>query len=388
MNTPLTISAITIVFSINAQVKKLNDLSDVLVEDSSLYVGHTPIYTYDAISNVAIGQGTLSLNTKGDFNTAIGQDALFSNIEGYSNTASGYRALFSNIEGYFNTASGDSSLLKNTTGVYNTATGSMALMYNTSGAYNTATGCQALYNNLTGFNNTASGYMALMYNTTGAFNTASGNQALNSNILGNYNTATGNMALCNNTGNMNTASGNQALYNNTTGNYNTAFGYKAMASAVDATNQTVIGYEATGQADNSVVLGNENVTAVYMGEDSGAKIYAGEGSFTGNITIGGDVVVSSDARLKANIMSLGSTLAKLMLIDGKTYTTRRDGKQKIGVLAQDIQNVFPELVSQDDDKMLAVNYQGLIPILINALKEQDAKISRLEQLTKELITNE
>jgi len=292
------------------------------------------------------------------------------------------------MNGQNNTATGYFTLHYNNTGVYNTATGSMALMYNTSGAYNTATGCQALYNNLTGFNNTASGYMALMYNTTGAFNTASGNQALNSNILGNYNTATGNMALCNNTGNMNTASGNQALYNNTTGNYNTAFGYKAMASAVDATNQTVIGYEATGQADNSVVLGNENVTAVYMGEDSGAKIYAGEGSFTGNITIGGDVVVSSDARLKANIMSLGSTLAKLMLIDGKTYTTRRDGKQKIGVLAQDIQNVFPELVSQDDDKMLAVNYQGLIPILINALKEQDAKISRLEQLTKELITNE
>jgi len=44
--------------------------------------------------------------------------------------------------------------------------------------------------------------------------------------------------------------------------------------------------------------------------------------------------------------------------------------------------------SQDDDEMLAVNYQGLIPILINALKEQDAKISRLEQLTKQLITNE
>lgn len=55
---------------------------------------------------------------------------------------------------------------------------------------------------------------------------------------------------------------------------------------------------------------------------------------------------------------------------------------------KDIQNVFPELVSQDDDEMLAVNYQGLIPILINALKEQDAKISRLEQLTKQLITNE
>ena len=71
-----------------------------------------------------------------------------------------------------------------------------------------------------------------------------------------------------------------------------------MASTDNATNQTIIGYEATGQADNSVVLGNDDVTAVYMGEDSGAKVYAGEGSFTGNMTIGGDVVVSSDADLK------------------------------------------------------------------------------------------
>jgi predicted nuclease with TOPRIM domain len=51
------------------------------------------------------------------------------------------------------------------------------------------------------------------------------------------------------------------------------------------------------------------------------------------------------------------------------------GKQKIGVLAQEIQEVFPELVSEDDNEMLAVNYQGLVPVLINALKEQDAKLN-------------
>jgi len=124
-----------------------------------------------------------------------------------------------------------------------------------------------------------------------------------------------------------------------------------------------------------------------MGEDSGAKVYAGEGSFTGNMTVGGDVVVSSDARLKANIVSLGSTLAKLLLIDGKSYTMKKDGKQKIGVLAQDIQKVFPELVTTDDKEMLAVNYQGLVPVLINALKEQDDKISRLEKLVKKLISD-
>jgi hypothetical protein len=54
---------------------------------------------------------------------------------------------------------------------------------------------------------------------------------------------------------------------------------------------------------------------------------------------------------------------------------KKDGKQKIGVLAQDIQKVFPELVSEDANEMLAVNYQGLVPVLINALKEQDAKMN-------------
>jgi hypothetical protein len=49
--------------------------------------------------------------------------------------------------------------------------------------------------------------------------------------------------------------------------------------------------------------------------------------------------------------------------------------------------VFPELVSEDDNEMLAVNYQGLVPVLINALKEQDDKISRLENLVEKLIAD-
>ena len=58
---------------------------------------------------------------------------------------------------------------------------------------------------------------------------------------------------------------------------------------------------------------------------------------------------------------------------------------------QDIQKVFPELVSEDDNQMLAVNYQGLVPVLINALKEQESKyleqekrLERLEQLVAQL----
>ena len=85
-------------------------------------------------------------------------------------------------------------------------------------------------------------------------------------------------------------------------------------------------------------------------------------------------------RLKANIVSLGSTLSKLLQIDGKRAYTMysfqkiedESEKQKIGLLAQDIEKVFPELVSESHG-VKSVNYQGLVPVLINALKEQQSE---------------
>ncbi len=106
--------------------------------------------------------------------------------------------------------------------------------------------------------------------------------------------------------------------------------------------------------------------------EGGTMNFESSGMGTATYSFDGDVVISSDARLKSNIVSLGSTLSKLLQIDGKSYEMK--GKQKIGVLAQEIQEVFPELVSEDDNQMLAVNYQGLVPVLINALKEQESKI--------------
>jgi hypothetical protein len=121
--------------------------------------------------------------------------------------------------------------------------------------------------------------------------------------------------------------------------------------------------------------------------------------FDGTTTIAGDLSINSDARLKANIISLGSTLAKLLQIDGKTYTMKKDEnkKQKIGVLAQDIEKVFPELVSESNG-VKSVNYQGLVPVLINALKDQDSKMkeqdnkineqeARIERLEKLLLNS-
>ena len=108
-------------------------------------------------------------------------------------------------------------------------------------------------------------------------------------------------------------------------------------------------------------------------------------NYDGSATLSGDLTINSDARLKSNIISLGSTLAKLLLIDGKSYTMKsNESKSKIGVLAQDVQKAFPELVktTNNKDKTLSVNYQGLIPVLINAIKEQQEQIKKLKNKLK------
>ncbi len=78
-----------------------------------------------------------------------------------------------------------------------------------------------------------------------------------------------------------------------------------------------------------------------------------------------------------------------MQIEAKRYTIKADKeqKEKIGLIAQEVQKVFPELVDEDKNGMLALNYQGLIPILIKALKEQNEihkdlenQISKIEKL--------
>ena len=288
----------------------------------------------------------------GDSYIHIGNNAgVNANNTGTYFTNIGYAAGRYNSSMNFNVHLGYAAGNRGTNAIKNVAIGAYA-MYADSGSYmtgdnSTSVGHESMYNISSGYNNSGLGYQSFYNLTTGYNNTAIGNFAGDALLTG---------------------------YNNT------YLGNSTDASSTSAINQTMIGYDTSGQADNSVTLGNSDVTAIYMAEDSGATIYAG------NATFGGDVTISSDIRLKSNIVSLGSTLSKLLLIDGKSYTMNSDGKDKIGVLAQEVQEVFPELVGEDTEGMLTVNYQGLVPVLINALKEQEDKISRLENLVEQLIS--
>ncbi|MDA9628164.1 tail fiber domain-containing protein, partial [Flavobacteriaceae bacterium] len=217
---------------------------------------------------------------------------------------------------------------------------------------------------------------------SGANSTAIGNSttasAFNSTAIGNSTTASGSTSIA--MGSNSTASGTNSAAmgsNSTASDYGSLVIGQYNSSGSSVTNSAT----AFNTANTAFVIGNG--TNGSNQSDAFKVLFSGETTIGSDLEVKGNVLVSSDARLKANIVSLGSTLAKLLLIDGKRYTMKKDGKQNIGVLAQDIQKVFPELVSTDDRDMLAVNYQGLVPVLINGLKEQDAKMKEQDAKMKE-----
>jgi hypothetical protein len=91
--------------------------------------------------------------------------------------------------------------------------------------------------------------------------------------------------------------------------------------------------------------------------------------------------VSSDARLKQDITPIDNSLEKLMQLNGYSYRfkTKADDPQKeLGVLAQEVKEVLPEAVYTDDKGMYSVSYNSLVPLLINAVKEQQQQIAVLK----------
>ncbi|MEM7550584.1 MAG: tail fiber domain-containing protein, partial [Bacteroidota bacterium] len=114
---------------------------------------------------------------------------------------------------------------------------------------------------------------------------------------------------------------------------------------------------------------------------SGAQdTYTGDGT-TNSFTISATgAFSSSDIRLKENIENLKTPLEKIKETEGVKYNFKSDSKEEVhfGVIAQDIEKIFPNLVRTDDKGYKSVNYTELIPVLIEALKEQQKLIESLQ----------
>ena len=85
-----------------------------------------------------------------------------------------------------------------------------------------------------------------------------------------------------------------------------------------------------------------------------------------------------DAKLKENIVPLTGALHNLGSISGVSYTWKSSGEASIGVIAQEVQAVYPELVTEGGES-LSVNYNGLIGVLIESVKELSAKVEDLQR---------
>jgi len=107
----------------------------------------------------------------------------------------------------------------------------------------------------------------------------------------------------------------------------------------------------------------------------------------GNAWLFGALTQNSDVRLKKEIHPLMNSLQKITQLSGYHYYWKNISVSQdlqIGVLAQEVQKIFPELVKEDNEGMLSVNYSGLIPVLIESIKEQQQQIDELKKLVLEL----
>ncbi len=108
----------------------------------------------------------------------------------------------------------------------------------------------------------------------------------------------------------------------------------------------------------------------------------------GNAWLQGALTQNSDIRLKKDIIPLQNSLQKIMKLGGYHYywTNINAGKQlQTGVLAQEVQKLFPELVTANEEGILAVNYSGLIPVMIESIKEQQQQIDELKKIVQQLL---
>ena len=115
------------------------------------------------------------------------------------------------------------------------------------------------------------------------------------------------------------------------------------------------------------------VAADGIGKKSSTKLYFNPSTGRLSATI---VNSLSDEKLKKDISTIDDALDKVKQLRGVDYTWKDSEEKSKGVIAQELQEVFPELVSESGSG-LSVNYNGIIGVLIEAIKEQQKQIDKL-----------
>jgi len=147
---------------------------------------------------------------------------------------------------------------------------------------------------------------------------------------------------------------------------------------------------------------NGNAARIVVNTDAttGASIIFGvKSNVTGGVAVGvtnimtitesgvsvtGDITSSSDERIKENIQPITDALSKVQQINGVSFNWKESGDPSIGVIAQNVESIIPEVVSENREGTKTVAYGNMVGLLIEAIKEQQASIEKLEARVAEL----
>ena len=128
-----------------------------------------------------------------------------------------------------------------------------------------------------------------------------------------------------------------------------------------------------GGTTGSVTL---NCTINTPGEVGLGNLSSNGNALAGAFTATGDITAFSDERLKANIETIPDALEKVKALRGVTFD--KDGKRGLGVIAQEVEKILPEVVL-DGEEYKSVAYGNIVGVLIEAVKEQQKQISELKK---------
>jgi uncharacterized coiled-coil protein SlyX len=263
-----------------------------------------------------------------------------------------------------NTAEGQSALLSRTTGGFNTAVGYLSLRSDTTGSLNTAIGAGALLAN-TADSNTATGAGALLSNTIGTQNTANGAFAQYSNI----------------TGDKNTANRNQALINNTAGIHNIAVGFEAGYFTTGSQKIAIgnTGNDGGAGESHTIRIGESGThTATYIAGIAGQTV--GAGGSTCYVDNAGKLgVFPSARRFKTDIADMAAASEAILALRPVTFHYKPEldttGIPQFGLVAEEVANVNPDLVTRDrDGKLQTVRYEAVNVMLLNEFLKEHRKV--------------
>jgi hypothetical protein len=151
-----------------------------------------------------------------------------------------------------------------------------------------------------------------------------------------------------------------------------------------STGNWAIGFTGLNSTDD-LTFYSGTASAIRLNLDHSGNLVAG-----GNITAYGS---PSDRRLKENIQPLTGALSKVMQLQGCTFDWKEDSiehtmvemREDIGFIADEVRNVFPEMVREGGDGYLALRDRGFSAILVEAIKEQQTQIDELKALVKQLL---